>query len=158
MNFDTAFALLLGHEGDFSDHAADLGGKTRFGITEAVARQAGYTGDMRALPVDLAKRIYLDSYWRPVRADDLPPGVRYIVFDGAVNSGPAQSALWLQRALGVTADGVIGPKTLAAAYAKDAQQLKTAILAQRLRFMTSLTNWPAFSRGWARRIADLMEA
>jgi lysozyme family protein len=158
MNFDTAFALLLGHEGDFSDHAADPGGKTRFGITEAVARQAGYTGDMRALPVDLAKRIYLDSYWRPVRADDLPPGVRYIVFDGAVNSGPAQSALWLQRALGVTADGVIGPKTLAAAYAKDAQQLKTAILAQRLRFMTSLTNWPAFSRGWARRIADLMEA
>ena len=158
MNFDTAFALLLGHEGDFSDHAADTGGKTRFGITEAVARQAGYTGDMRALPVDLAKRIYLDSYWRPVRADDLPPGVRYIVFDGAVNSGPAQSALWLQRALGVTADGVIGPKTLAAAYAKDAQQLKTAILAQRLRFMTSLTNWPAFSRGWARRIADLMEA
>ena len=158
MNFDTAFALLLNHEGDFSDHAADPGGKTRFGITEAVARQAGYTGDMRALPVDLAKRIYLDSYWRPVRADDLPPGVRYIVFDGAVNSGPAQSALWLQRALGVTADGVIGPRTLAAAYAKDAQQLKTAILAQRLRFMTSLTNWPAFSRGWARRIADLMEA
>jgi lysozyme family protein len=158
MNFDTAFALLLGHEGDFSDHAADPGGKTRFGITEAVARQAGYTGDMRALAVDLAKRIYLDSYWRPVRADDLPPGVRYIVFDGAVNSGPAQSALWLQRALGVTADGVIGPRTLAAAYAKDAQQLKTAILAQRLRFMTSLTNWPAFSRGWARRIADLMEA
>jgi lysozyme family protein len=158
MNFDTAFALLLDHEGDFSDHAADPGGKTRFGITEAVARQAGYTGDMRELPVDLAKRIYLDSYWRPVRADDLPPGVRYIVFDGAVNSGPAQSALWLQRALGVTADGVIGPRTLAAAYAKDAQQLKTAILAQRLRFMTSLTNWPAFSRGWARRIADLMEA
>jgi lysozyme family protein len=158
MNFDTAFALLLNHEGDFSDHAADPGGKTRFGITEAVARQAGYTGDMRALAVDLAKRIYLDSYWRPVRADDLPPGVRYIVFDGAVNSGPAQSALWLQRALGVTADGVIGPRTLAAAYAKDAQQLKTAILAQRLRFMTSLTNWPAFSRGWARRIADLMEA
>jgi lysozyme family protein len=158
MNFDTAFALLLGHEGDFSDHAADPGGKTRFGITEAVARQAGYTGDMRELPVDLAKRIYLERYWRPVRADDLPPGVRYIVFDGAVNSGPAQSALWLQRALGVTADGVIGPKTLAAAYAKDAQQLKTAILAQRLRFMTSLTNWPAFSRGWARRIADLMEA
>jgi lysozyme family protein len=160
MNFDTAFALLLGHEGDYTDDTAlgDRGGKTRFGITEAVARQAGYTGDMRELPVDLAKRIYLDSYWRPVRADDLPPGVRYIVFDGAVNSGPAQSALWLQRALGVTADGVIGPRTLAAAYAKDAQQLKTAILAQRLRFMTSLTNWPAFSRGWARRIADLMEA
>jgi len=158
MNFDTAFALLLGHEGDFSDHPDDPGGKTRFGITEAVARQAGYTGSMRDLPVDLAKRIYLERYWKPVRADDLPPGIRYVMFDGAVNSGPAQATLWLQRALGVQADGVIGPKTLAAAYAQPHETLRLSILAQRLRFMTGLTNWPAFSRGWARRIADLMEA
>lgn len=158
MNFDTAFALLLGHEGDFADHPDDPGGKTRFGITEAVARQAGYTGSMRELPVDLAKRIYLERYWKPVRADDLPPGIRYVMFDGAVNSGPAQATLWLQRALGVQADGVIGPKTLAAAYAHPHETLRLSILAQRLRFMTGLTNWPAFSRGWARRIADLMEA
>lgn len=158
MNFDTAFALLLGHEGDFSDHPDDPGGKTRFGITEAVARQAGYTGSMRELPIDLAKRIYLERYWKPVRADDLPPGIRYVMFDGAVNSGPAQATLWLQRALGVQADGVIGPKTLAAAYAHPHETLRLSILAQRLRFMTGLTNWPAFSRGWARRIADLMEA
>lgn len=158
MNFDTAFALLLGHEGDFSDHPDDPGGKTRFGITEAVARQAGYIGSMRDLPVDLAKRIYLERYWKPVRADDLPPGIRYVMFDGAVNSGPAQATLWLQRALGVQADGVIGPKTLAAAYAHPHETLRLSILAQRLRFMTGLTNWPAFSRGWARRIADLMEA
>lgn len=158
MNFDTAFALLLGHESDFSDHPDDRGGKTRFGITEAVARQAGYTGSMRELPVDLAKRIYLQRYWKPVRADDLPPGIRYVMFDGAVNSGPAQATLWLQRALGVQADGVIGPKTLAAAYAHPHETLRLSILAKRLRFMTGLTNWPAFSRGWARRIADLMEA
>ncbi len=158
MNFDTAFALLLGHEGDFSDHPDDPGGKTRFGITEAVARQAGYTGSMRDLPVDLAKRIYLERYWKPVRADDLPPGIRYVMFDGAVNSGPAQATLWLQRALGVQADGIIGPKTLAAAYAHPHETLRLSILAQRLRFMTGLTNWPAFSRGWARRIADLMDA
>jgi lysozyme family protein len=157
MNFDTAFALLLGHEGDFSDHPADPGGKTRFGVTEEVAREVGYKGDMRELPLDLAKRIYLERYWKPVRADDLPPGIRYATFDAAVNSGPHQATLWLQRALGVTADGVIGPKTLAAAYAQDMNALRLRILAQRLRFMTNLANWPAFSRGWARRIADLME-
>ena len=157
MNFDTAFALLLGHEGDFSDHPADPGGKTRFGVTEAVAREVGYKGDMRELPLDLAKRIYLERYWKPIRADDLPPGIRYAVFDGAVNSGPRQATLWLQRALGVTADGVIGPKTLTAAYAQDMNALRLRVLAQRLRFMTNLANWPAFSRGWARRIADLME-
>jgi lysozyme family protein len=157
MNFDTAFALLLGHEGDFSDHPADPGGRTRFGVTEAVAREVGYKGDMRELPLDLAKRIYLERYWKPIRADDLPPGIRYAAFDAAVNSGPHQATLWLQRALGVTADGVIGPKTLAAAYAQDVNALRLRVLAQRLRFMTGLTNWPAFSRGWARRIADLME-
>ena len=157
MNFDTAFSLLLGHEGDFSDHEADTGGKTRYGVTEAVAREVGYKGDMRELPLDLAKRIYLERYWKPISADDLPPGIRYIVFDGAVNSGPAQSARWLQRALGVEADGVIGPKTLTAAYAHPHETLRIGILAQRLRFMTGLANWPAFSRGWARRIADLME-
>ena len=158
MNFDTAFALLLGHEGDFSDHPADKGGATRFGITEKVAREVGYKGDMRELPAELARRIYLERYWKPISADDLPPGVRYAVFDAAVNSGPHQAALWLQRALGVQADGVIGPKTLAAAYAQDVHALRARLLAQRLRFMAALPNWPAFSRGWARRVADLMEA
>lgn len=158
MKFETAFALLLGHEGEFSDHPDDPGGKTRFGITESVAREVGFKGDMRELPMDLAQRIYLEKYWKPIRADDLPPGVRYAVFDGAVNSGPAQATRWLQRALGVQADGLIGPQTLAAAYAQDCNALRMRMLAQRLRFMTDLGNWPAFSRGWARRIADLMEA
>ena len=158
MNFDNAFSLLLGHEGDFSDHPDDKGGKTRYGITEAVAREAGYPGDMRELPLELAKTIYLDRYWKPIRADDLPPGVRYILFDSAVNSGPRQAALWLQRALGVEADGIIGHQTLRASYAQDTNALRLRLAAQRLRFMTGLSNWPAFSRGWARRIADLLEA
>lgn len=158
MNFDTAFEKLLGHEGGFSDHAADPGGKTRYGITEAVAREVGYRGDMRELPLDLAKRIYMERYWRPVRADELPAGVRYAVFDAAVNSGPGQAVKWLQRAAGVADDGVLGPKTMAAVNALNADSLRSKILAQRLRFMCSLPNWPAFSRGWSRRIADLMEA
>lgn len=160
MQFDTAFQLLLGHEGGYTDDTAlgDKGGKTRYGVTEAVAREAGYRGDMRELPLDLAKRIFLERYWKPVRADDLPAGIRYIIFDAAVNSGPAQATKWLQRALAVEADGVIGPKTLAAAYAHPHETLRLSILAQRLRFMAGLANWPAFSRGWARRIADLMEA
>lgn len=158
MNFDTAFEKLLHHEGGFSDHAADPGGKTRYGITEAVAREVGYRGDMRELPLDLAKRIYLERYWRPVRADELPAGVRYAVFDAAVNSGPGQAVKWLQRAAGVLDDGVLGPKTMAAVNALNPDSLRSKILAQRLRFMVALPNWHAFSRGWSRRIADLMEA
>ena len=157
MNFDQAFDILLKHEGGFSDHAADPGGKTRFGITEAVAREAGYRGDMRELPVDLAKRIYKDRYWDAVRAEELPEAIRYTVFDAAVNSGPRQAIRWLQRAVGVRDDGVIGPITLSAVRATDPQALLRRMLSARLRLMTDLPTWPTFGRGWARRIADLME-
>ena len=157
MDFNQAFDILLKHEGGYSDHAADPGGKTRYGITEAVAREAGYRGDMRELPLDLAKRIYKERYWDAVRAEELPAAVRYAVFDAAVNSGPRQAARWLQRAVGVRDDGIIGPITLGAVRAADPERLLRRVLAQRLRFMTGLSNWPAFGRGWARRIADLME-
>ena len=157
MNFDTAFDLLLKHEGGFSDHVADPGGKTRYGVTEAVAREVGYRGDMRELPLDLAKRIYKDKYWDTVKAEQLPASVRYPVFDAAVNSGAGQASKWLQRALGVKDDGVIGPQTISAANAANPDALKMRMLGQRLRFMAGLSNWPAFSRGWALRIASLME-
>lgn len=157
MNFLTAFEKLLKHEGGFSNHKDDRGGATRYGVTEAVAREAGYRGDMRELPLDLAQRIYKDRYWDAVQAESLPPDVRYIVFDGAVNSGVVQSAKWLQRACGVKDDGVIGPITIRAASSLHSDGLKRRILAQRLRFMASLPNWPAFSRGWSNRIADLLE-
>jgi lysozyme family protein len=157
MNFLTAFEKLLKHEGGFSDHSADPGGKTRYGITEAVARDVGYRGDMRELPLDLAQRIYKDKYWDAVQAEALPVDVRYIVFDGAVNSGITQSAKWLQRACGVKDDGIVGPATIRAANSLASDGLKRRILGQRLRFMATLPNWPAFGRGWANRIADLLE-
>ena len=157
MNFDQAFDALLNHEGGYSDHAADPGGKTRYGVTEAVAREVGYRGDMRDLPLDLAKRIYYERYWNAVKADDLPAAVRYLVFDAAVNSGDGQAARWLQRAVGAKDDGVIGPITLRATRQANPEVLARRYLSQRLRFMTNLGNWPAFGRGWARRIADLME-
>ncbi len=157
MDFDTAFTTMLRHEGDYSDHPADPGGKTRYGITEAVAREVGYRGDMRELHIDLAKRIYKSRYWDAVRAEELPEAIRYAMFDAAVNSGPRQAIRWLQRAVWVKADGIIGPITLSAVRATDPQALLRRFLSQRLRFMTGLPTWPTFGRGWARRIADLME-
>lgn len=158
MTFDDAFRKVLGVEGDYSDHPADPGGKTRFGVTESVARAAGYTGDMRALPVDFARSIYRRMYWESVRADDLPPALRYAVFDAAINSGVKQSVKWLQRAVGVSDDGVVGPQTIIMARAAHPDRVMRRMLAQRLRFMTDLKTWPSFSRGWARRVAEILEA
>jgi lysozyme family protein len=157
MDFDTAFATLLKHEGGFSDHPDDPGGKTRYGITEAVAREVGYRGNMEELPIDLARRIYFDRYWTPCRADDLPGPLRYPMFDAAVNSGVRAAVKWLQRAVGSTVDGVIGPETIKAANMADVNRVRVWMIADRLRAMTWMSGWPSFSRGWARRICDVLE-
>lgn len=158
MTFDEAFHELLGHEGGYVDHPSDPGGATRWGVTERVARATGYAGHMRDFPVELAKAIYRRDYWDAVKAEQLPETLRYAVFDAAVNSGVKQAAKWLQRALGVADDGVIGPYTLNAANTADADATRAAMLGARLRFMTDLPTWPAFGKGWARRIAALLEA
>lgn len=158
MDFDSAFTRLLGHEGGYSFHPSDPGGETMWGITARVARAHGYTGDMRSMPQEVAKGIYRRLYWDAVRADELPPELRIDVFDAAVNSGVKQSALWLQRALGVVDDGVIGPATLAAANAAPAEIVRRRMAGARLRFMTELPTWGAFGKGWARRIADNLAA
>ena len=154
MNFDQAFTLLLSNEGGYVDHPEDPGGATRWGITARVAMKNGYTGDMREFPVDLAKRIAKASYWDAVRSDELPDVVRFDVFDAAYNHGPKQSILFLQRAIGVTADGVIGPQTINAARAQKGQKIVMRFNAERLDFYTSLNTWPTFGRGWARRVRD----
>jgi len=154
MTFDQAFELLMRFEGGYSDHAADKGGPTKYGITLSVARGNGYTGDMRDLPQSLAKTIYHAAYWSPMRCDALPDVIRYDVFDAAVNSGVGRATQWLQMAVGAHADGIIGPKTLdAAANCKNAKGKFNSL---RLSFMTGLGNWDVFSRGWARRVADVM--
>ena len=154
MNFDDAFDLLLRQEGGYANDSRDPGGETMFGVTARVARADGYTGDMRGLPRDRAKAIYRRKYWDAIRADELPPAVRYTVFDAAVNSGPSQAIQWLQRAVNVGEDGILGPMTLSAVSAANELLLAVRFNAERLDFMTSLPTWGAFGKGWARRISN----
>lgn len=153
MNFDQAFDALIGHEGGYSNNPTDPGGETMWGVTLTVARASGYTGLMRDLPRDTAKAIYRAQYWDAVRADQLPDQVRFDIFDAAVNSGVKQAVKWLQRVVGVSEDGIIGPATMAAA-ASSGQDIGRRYSGVRLKFMTDLPTWPTFGRGWARRIAS----
>ncbi len=154
MNFDQAFERLLGHEGGYSDNAADPGGKTRYGVTERVARAKGYTGDMRDLPLDFAKyRVYRPDYWDAIHAEELPYSVRFDVFDAAVYHGPSQAAKWLQRAAWTQPDGVIGAATIGAARAAG-PMLAAKFNGYRLQFYTDLSTWPSFGKGWSRRVAS----
>jgi len=156
--FEHAFRVLIGHEGGYSnrDPAADPGGETMHGITARVARAWGYKGEMRHLPLATAKAIAKKEYWDRYSCDQLPPAIGFQVFDTAYHGG--QPVKWLQEAVGVAADGVIGAKTIAAVRAADPHRLVALFNARRLVYLTGLANWPQNSKGWARRIAaNLME-
>ncbi len=93
---------VIGREGGYSNHPADRGGATRWGITEAVARAHGYRGDMRGFPREDAVAIYQRLYWvKPGfdRVAEHAPGVAAEMFDTGVNMGPATATGFLKRAL-----------------------------------------------------------
>ncbi len=128
MDINTLIDAIIAREGDYSNHPADKGGPTRFGITEAVARANGYAGDMRTLPRAEAVAIYKKLYWqRPGydRVSETAPAIAAELFDCGVNMGPATASGFLQRALNalnrgasdfpdLAIDSAVGPATLAA--------------------------------------------
>jgi len=100
--FDLAFNKLLGIEGGYSNIPADRGGKTRYGITEAVARANGYAGDMSNLPIPIAQRIYREKYWDPLLLDQvalMSYSIADKTFDIGVNMGPSVAVRGFQTAL-----------------------------------------------------------
>jgi lysozyme family protein len=124
MSFTTAFSHTVGLEGGYADHPADRGGKTMWGITESVARSAGYTGHMRDLPIETARQIYRRNYWDVLRLDEIDamsPDIAEEIFDTAVNCGTGRAGKFLQRALNalgaspeLVVDGAVGPRTISA--------------------------------------------
>lgn len=150
MNFDQAFEKLIGHEGGYVNNPNDPGGETKYGVS----KRAYPNVDIKNLTLDQAKDIYRRDYWNPVNCDAMPDAVRFDLFDASVNSGNAQASKWLQQAAGVTADGKIGPRTLAAVNVTDGGVLHSKFNGYRLQFMTDLTTWSSFGKGWARRIAS----
>lgn len=164
--FDTCFEIVLGNEGGFTNDPRDpgnwTGGKvgrgqlrgTRYGISAA----SYPTLDIKALTPADARAIYKRDYWDRVRGDELPPAMALVVFDAAVNCGVSRGARWLQGAVGVKADGAIGPATLGATHRgpEAVRRLCGEMVAQRLIFMSGLPTWATFGTGWARRLCQLL--
>lgn len=167
-----ALELVLVHEGGFSNHPADPGGATMKGVIQRVydafrQRKGQPPRSVKQLAEDELQEIYRQLYWNKIDGDELPAGIDYCVFDGAVNSGPHQSALWLQRAINkvlgkkmLVVDGNIGPATLAATeeasiLSAQLDALIDAICDQRMAFLKRLKIWPTFGKGWTRRVADV---
>lgn len=124
----TGTPSILDAEGGYSDNVHDAGGKTRYGISERVARANGYTGDMRLLPLDFAVRVYERQYIYGPRFDLIlmaSPAVGNKIIDAGVNAGTDRAARWFQQSLNtlsrggrdyarITVDGAVGPATMRA--------------------------------------------
>ena len=161
-NFERCLALVLKSEGGYVNNPADPGGITNLGVTkdtwEAYVGRTVDEAEMRGLTPNDVAPLYQRNYWDKVAANSLPVGVDYCLFDTAVNSGPSQAVKFIQRALNVVVDGVLGQQTIAAANQRDAAELIEQFCEERLQFMQSLSTWPTFGRGWQRRVEEVQAA
>jgi lysozyme family protein len=158
-NYARCLKTTLRYEGGYVNHPKDPGGATNKGVTQAVydawrVQHAQPKRSVRSITDEEVAAIYRRKYWDAVKGDDLPVGVDMAVFDFAVNSGVSRAVKYLQQIVGVQADGVMGPKTLAAVKASKSD-VAAELNANRLAFMRRLSTWSTFGRGWSARMADI---
>lgn len=146
ITFDEAFTRLLGHEGGYVNDPTDPGGETKWGISK---RSYPHT-DIKNLTKEQAAIIYYNDFWAPL--GDADSAIKFQLFDFAVNSGIQTAVRKLQVVIGVADDGHWGPRSKAVLATLEASDVLLLLNAARLEYMTKLSTWPDFGKGWARRI------
>lgn len=152
--FETAFQRTIGHEGGYSNDSRDPGGETKYGIS----KRSYPNEDIPNMTLDRARLIYLRDFWEVANCHQYPAVVAIEVFDAAVHHGPGNAIRFLQGALGVAQDGVVGPITVGAINDQPSLEgLLARFLGFRLAFMADLSNWQYHGKGWARRVATILK-
>ena len=164
-NFDFAIDFVFAAEGYVSNHKADSGGLTKYGI----AQKSHPDINVRNLTLEGAKEIYRKEYWNACRCEEFERNVGLYVMDFAVNSGTVTAAKALQTCVNLLTsgkadsplivDGKIGPKTVEAVKRVDANTLVAALHAYRSTFFLNIvkknSSQNVFLRGWMNRLAKL---
>lgn len=160
-SFDKYAPLLREFEGGYVNNPLDKGGPTNGGVTLATFRQ--YFGSDKT--VDDLRRMtdrqwctVMKSYWDRVQGDKiLRQCVAEMLVDWHINSGTA-GVKAAQRALGCTADGIVGKKTLAALNSPAAfEKLQDARLVFFVNIVKSRPNQIGMLTGWLRRLLKIKE-
>lgn len=158
--------LILKWEGGFVNDPLDAGGATNMGVTISTWRQVGYDkngdGDIDVDDMKLLTKVdfelVLRIYWDRWKADQINnQSLANILVDWVWGSG-AWGIKIPQRILGLTGDGIVGPKTIAAINAANTEKLFAQIYAARINFLEGIVqNRPSqkrFIKGWKNRLAD----
>lgn len=151
-NFKMAVNLTLEKEGILSDHKDDAGGLTKYGISQTAYPKL----DIAALTEEEAIKIYKRDYWDKAMCGEIPYPLDVLLFDTAVNHGVVKAIKIMQESLNITADGVIGQKTLAAARTAK-NSIYTVFMINRLFAYTQAKSWPTFKEGWRNRLVKLAQ-
>ena len=159
-NYVIALQHVLKSEGLWSDNPADPGGATMKGITLNVYREWKRNphiskDELRVIPDEEVYNLYKELYWNKVQGDNLHAGVDYAVFDAAVNMGVGRAAKLIQEAVGVTADGMLGPASISAIQKTDPKELIEKFSQLKENFYRSLKTFNTFGVGWLRRVAEV---
>lgn len=157
-NWKASLGAVLKSEGGNDDDPADHGGRTSRGVTQreydAWRRGRGEPIlDVWKAPQSDVETIYHDEYWAPW-GDLMPIGVDYLYFNTAVLAGPHRAAVLLQQALGVTADGRIGPITREVASRANPRITIERFTEASAAFYRGL-HQPKFTKGWLNRVRDV---
>ena len=169
-SFERALKFVLKSEGGYFNHPHDKGGPTNKGIIQRVYdryrddRQADRR-DVREITDDEVEDIYYNEYWVPGKCYKFSWPLYAVHFDGCVNTGVGQASKFLQRAVGASDDGVIGPKTIMAYENKvndvGVDEIVKHILEQRNGFYKLLVELDptqkSFINGWLNRLDNLKE-
>jgi len=151
----------------FANDPDDLGGATMCGVTLATftdyCRRKGYPRPtivrLKAIKYKEWLEILKTMFWDKWKADQINnESIALILVDWVWGSGKYGITI-PQKAIGVTADGIVGPKTIAAVNAKDPKQLFDLIRKERLAYIERIcrsrpTNLK-YKRGWLNRLNDI---
>lgn len=162
--FNKLVTIILRHEGGWVNDQDDPGGATNFGISLRFAKGTGNKGtfdidkdgdidadDIRKLSKSDAQDAYKAYFYDPLRIDEIKDEhLAAQFFDHAVNAGPKAAILILQATVGTKQDGVIGPKTIAAAntfinpgtfYATGRENFYKNLVVKNYRFKKYIKGW-----------------
>lgn len=118
------------------------------------------TEDFRSLTPSDVKFFYFKEYWEPCKADDLPIGIDYYVFDFTVHSGQGNSIRTLQKVIDAVIDGAIGENTLRKVYnyceKNGVKRLLKQLDTARRDFLFQTPAGALFKRGMENRLTQVM--
>lgn len=155
--------FVLKWEGGFVNDKNDLGGATNKGITLAAFRTAygkyKSVSDLKNITDSQWEHIFKTYYWDKWKGDEIEDqNVANILVDWTWCSG-AYGIKIPQRVLGVSVDGVVGGKTIAALNDRDGKALFKELKEERIAYIDRICQTRPqnrkFRNGWLNRINSL---